>query len=132
MLTHSHIVDRSMERSLHVEARGWTIVFGTYLDVIVRRYRRWRAERCRCTLASSLRRSRAFDEIAKWGRPWWTIIKWQHKDCENEWGFSKIRKKPSREETLHSEKKKKMKIPVNIFTSKTDIDVKWRDEKHKY
>lgn len=34
---------RSMERSLHVEARGWTIVFGTYLDVIVRRYRRWRA-----------------------------------------------------------------------------------------
>lgn len=34
MLTHSRIVERSMERSLHVEARGRTIVFGTYLDVI--------------------------------------------------------------------------------------------------
>lgn len=43
MLTHSRIVERSMERgSLHVGARGRTIVFGTYLDVIVRSGRRRR------------------------------------------------------------------------------------------
>lgn len=141
MLTHSRIVERSMERSLHVEARGRTIVFGTYLDVIRDRLAivDRRAERCRCTLASSLSRpdgrSRAFDEIAKWGRPWRTIIKWLHKGTEK--GIERGASRKSRGKTRPRgslafwKRWEFLSIFWRIWNASGYINVESRDEKYR-